>query len=95
MYRTHEEMSDFRRTCEWNTTIDFWEYYEFLETNDDNYNIPLYERIEKGLEDWVKKNTKKNVYYHGDLVFEFEDEHERDRFDKENGDLVAFKLIYA
>lgn len=95
MYRTHREMSDFRDTCGWRTIIDFWELYENLETNDDEYNTPLYEKIEEGLEDWIKRNTKKNIYYAGDLRFEFESEEERDRFDKECGDPLAFKLIYA
>jgi len=95
MYRTSREISDFRRTCEWCPRIDFWDLYENLETDNDEYNIPLYERIEEGLEDWIKKNIKKNVYYDGDLRFEFESESERNRFDKECGDLIAFKLTYA
>lgn len=95
MYKTFQEMDDFQRSCEHRTHIDFWDLYELLETNNDDYNIPLYERIEKGLEDWIKTSTESNVFYYGDLIFEFEDKDERDRFDKENGDLMAFKLTYA
>ncbi len=95
MYRTHREIFDFRDACEWVPLVDFWDLYENLETNDDDYNIPLYERIEEGLEDWIKRNTKKHVYYAGDLRFQFESEEERDRFDKECGDPLAFKLTWT
>ncbi len=93
MYRTFREIDDFRLMCEWH--VDFWELYSDLETNDDDYNAPLYERVEEGLEDWIKRNTKKHVYYSGDLDFEFESEEEKDRFKKECGDPIAFKLTYA
>lgn len=95
MLRTYEEIPNFRRNCQWKPTINFWKLYELLETNDDKYNIPLYERIEKDLLEWIKKNCDHDVYYDGDLVFEFEHDGECDLFEKENGDPMAFKLTYA
>jgi len=95
MYKTFLETDAFQRSCEHRTRIDFWALYEQLEINDDDYNCPLYDRIEEGLENWAKNNTKMNVWYNGDLIFEFESEEERDRFDEENGDPMAFKLTYA
>lgn len=95
MYKRFSEINDFRTICQWSSMTDFWLLYEQLETNDDEYNVSLYNKIEAGFENWVKKNTKKKVYYAGDLVFEFESKKERDQFDAECGDPLAFKLIYA
>lgn len=95
MLLTYEAEKDFRRYCREYPCVDFWGLYEKLETNDDNYNIPLYERIQTGLLAWLEERTVSKVFYSGDLEFEFESATERDLFDKECGDPVLFKLTWA
>lgn len=95
MLVTYKIEEDFRHQCRINPIFDYWDAYKDLETTYDNHNVLLYKRIEKGLCEWLEENSKDKVFYNGDLNFEFETIEDRDRFDKECGDPVAFKLTYA
>lgn len=97
MLRTYEELNRFRDSLVWMNGFDYFKAYEEIvgEVFDTDVDEKLYSQIEKTLLDWLKKNAKKNVYYRGDLQFEFESGKDRDRFDAENGDPVAFKLMWT
>lgn len=95
MLKTWQEMDAYREHCENCCIFNYWSNYIDLTTIDNDYNDALYQRIEEQLIDWLKSNAKKRVYYSGDLEFEFESHEERDTFDNEFGDKVAFKLRFA
>ena len=97
MLRTYLEIVEFRSNCVWNNQFDYYDTYDNLRTekNDHDSDGSLYDRIEESLLDWVKKNAKNDVYYRGDLMFEFASQEERDQLDAECGDPMAFKLIWT
>ncbi len=97
MLRTYMEMQDFRNNCVCHNRFDYYEAYEEIlhEITDWDESDVLYNQIEKSLLDWIKKNAESDVYYRGDLQFEFESEDERAQFDSQNGDPVAFKLTWT
>ena len=96
MLRTYQEIADFRNNCVNHNLINFYDAYEelSLDKSDGDWDEELYEQIEQALLDWIRTNVKHDVYYIGDLRFEFENKEERDQFDKENGDPIAFKLTF-
>ncbi len=100
MFLSYQDDRDFRQYCNFESKFDFWSRFtsmelESLHDNDDEYNGALFQRIETDMVEWAKKNTNSKVYYSGDFDFEFESEDERDAFDKEFGDPLAFKLRFA
>lgn len=101
MIKTYLEMDNFRRTCRWKNKIDYYDAYCTLSWDDrlfdDENEDDSYEAIEQDLLKWISDNidSDHNVYYKGDLEFEFEHIEDRDRFDEENGDPVAFKLKWT
>ncbi len=88
-------LREFRANCAYIPKINYWRSYVSLAGEDNDYNDSLYEGIEKRLLEWIKETCHGDVYYSGDLSFEFESEKERDAFDNEFGDSVAFKLMFA
>ena len=95
MLLSWEYEDDFRRECQELPDFNYWVAYDDMTTNDDVYNEELYERIQAYLLDWLEKNVVGKVYYDGDLEFEFELAEDRNRFDQECGDPVAFKLTWS
>lgn len=101
--RMWNELNDWRHDCNFYPKFDFWQAYDVLQTNDDEFNDDLYKKIETTLLDWLVANTKQKVYYAGDLRFEFKDLNEVNAFDKkfgsddlfiENIGFIEFKLGY-
>ncbi len=95
MLLTWQTQDNFRRQCQESPDFNYWVAYDDITTNDDVYNEELFARIEAYLLDWAEKNVVGKVYYYGDLAFEFELAEDRDRFDRECGDPVAFKLTWS
>ncbi len=95
MLMTWSAMSEFRENCDYSPKINYWRSYTSLAGEDNDYNDALYQRIEEQFLEWIKETCHGKVYYAGDLSFEFESEKERDAFDNEFGDKVAFKLRFA
>ncbi len=97
MLRTYEEIENFRANCVNHNMFDYFDAYDNLLQEGDGWDDDdeLYNQIEKSLLVWIKENAKKDVYYRGDLLFEFESKKDRARFDAENGDPVAFKLMWT
>lgn len=95
MLRTYKDQNFFREQCIWDQRIDYWDMYIDLETDDDDYNELVYKKIEERLCEWLAESCKEKVFYNGDLNFEFESDKERDAFDAEFGDPVAFKLTFV
>lgn len=95
MFLSFQDQRDFRQYCDFGPKTQFWARFISMESNHDDYNDGLYQRIESDMVEWVKKNTKAKVFYNGDLDFEFESKEERDAFDEEFGDPLAFKLRFS
>lgn len=97
MLKTYLEIDEFRNNCVNYTGFDYYNAYDEIaqENYDDDLDQKLYRRIEDHLLTWIKEYAKHDVYYRGDLQFEFEDEKERDKFDAECGDPMAFKLKWV
>lgn len=95
MLITYETEREYRNQCREKPINDIWIMYDDLTTLDDNYNNRLYSRIEEGLIKWVEDYVIAKVFYEGDLDFMFECVIDRDLFDKECGDAMAFKLTWT
>lgn len=89
------EIEEFQNVCRYGTDFDYWTSYVSLMNDNYKHDLELYAQIEDELIQWVQNNLESRVYYAGDLVFYFETTKDRDLFDLEFGDTVAFKLRWA